>query len=656
MASTSLAKKTSFKSWRRFVTLMSKLTAQQSARRNSTMRTNTNSGLQRASATLLAVCLLVSALAWIAAAAVEIPSASSDAVDSLKIHARYLASDELTGRGVDTPGIKLARDYIAREFARYGLRPGGDNGGYLQSFHVATGIRVTQPSLLSINDEIPLELDAAWIPLGFSKSTTAEGDLVFAGYGITAKEYGYDDYDGIDAQGKVVMVLRYEPPPKDAKSPFRKAPQFSSYATLRAKANNARDHGASAMILVDLHYEGSEQGELISPRASLFQSRNSIVAVQVKRRVAERWLEGRGTSLATLKEMIDRTERPASMALPDLNITIGVTLEQVREPAENIVGLVPGADPRLENEHVIIGAHYDHLGFGHYGTRDLGAADKIHHGADDNASGIAVLLRVAEQLAEGQPKSPRTIVFVAFSAEELGLYGSRHYANHPSLPLSSARAMINLDMVGRLQEDRVTVFGARSARELSGIVTDEARKLGLEIRESDGIGRSDHMSFYSKKVPVLHLFTGIHADYHRPGDTWEKLNYEGMKRIAALVAGTAQRIADAREPFEFVALPARRSGSEPGERPTLRTYLGSIPDYDSDNKGVRLAGVSPGSPAALAGLRAGDVITEFAGKKIQNIEDLMGQLSSKKPGDEVEIVILRASLPWTVKAKLAVRN
>jgi hypothetical protein len=216
--------------------------------------------------------------------------------------------------------------------------------------------------------------------------------------------------------------------------------------------------------------------------------------------------------------------------------------------------------------------------------------------------------------------------------------------------------MINLDMVGRLREERVTVFGTRSAKELSAIIAEEARKLGLEIRESDGIGRSDNMSFYNKKVPAIHFFTGTHADYHRPGDTWDKLNFAGMQRIAALVLGAARRLANTNEPLQFVALPSRASGSEPGEAPAFRTYLGSIPDYEGGNDGVKLAGVSPGSPAALAGLRAGDIITQFAGAKIHTIEDLIGQLSAKKPGDEVEIVVLRASLPQTLKATLAVRN
>ena len=609
---------------------------------------------QRAPVAALAGCLILAA--WLSAAGLEIPVAPSSAPDSLRAHARYLASDELTGRGVDTPGIKLARDHIAREFARHGLRPGGDNGGYLQSFEVATGVNATQPTQLSMGGAV-LALHEDWTPLGFSASGRASDEMVFVGYGVTAKDYGYDDYDGVDVRGKIAIVLRYEPPPKDDKSPFRKAPRYSSHATLRAKANNAREHGAAAMILVDLHQnDGPNAKELISTRRSASRGGRSLVAAQVKRRILTKRLETRGVSLAALKEKIDRTERPASMALPGVNIALTVTLEENRVRAENVVGLIPGSDPSLKHEHIVIGAHYDHLGYGHYGTRDSSTEGEVHHGADDNASGTAVLLHIAERLSKARIKPARTIVFAAFSGEELGLHGSRHYTRHPPLPLSSAKAMLNLDMVGRLRENRVTVFGARSANELSDIVAAEARKLGLEIRESDGIGRSDNISFYNNKVPALHFFSGTHADYHRPSDTWDKLNYDGMRRIADLVLGTARRIADTAERIKFVALPSRRPSSEAGQAPALGAYFGSIPDYDNGDDGVRLAGVSPGSPAALAGLREGDVIVQFAGAKIQNIEDLMEQLSAKKPGDQVEVVVLRSGTPLTAKATLAVRG
>ncbi|MDP2603069.1 MAG: M20/M25/M40 family metallo-hydrolase [Deltaproteobacteria bacterium] len=601
---------------------------------------------------VLSLVVLGGLSAW----AFETPSLLPSAGDALAKHVRFLASDELTGRGVDTPGIKLARDYIAREFASYGLRPGGDNGTYFQSFEVATGVTVKQPTVLVLGGDTLLTLNEQWNPLGSSASGSVAADVVFAGYGITAKDYGYDDYAGIDVKDKIVLVLRYEPPPKNDKSPFRKHPDYSTYAALRAKANNARDHGAAGMILVDLHQSGDGRQELISTRSTLWRGGESLVAAQVKRGVIEAWLETRGISLKASKEKIDREEKPASMALPGAQIALQVTVEEVRQRAENVVGILPGADTALKDQNIVIGAHYDHLGFGHFGTLDSSTEGQIHHGADDNGSGTAALLRIAETMARSTARPARTIVFAAFSGEESGLVGSRHYVNQPPFPLASTVAMLNLDMVGRLRDNRVTVFGARSAQQLSAIVLQEVRSLGLQLTESDGVGRSDHMSFYNKKIPALHFFTGNHSDYHRPSDTWEKLNTDGIAKVVELVSATAQRIALMREPLSFVSLPSRPPGDDGRPGQGYGAYLGSIPDFGDNSEGVRLAGVAEGSPAALAGLREGDLIVRFAGNKVQSLDDLAGFLRGKKPGEEVEIVVLRSGNPVTVMATLRTRG
>jgi aminopeptidase YwaD len=585
----------------------------------------------------------------------EIPSLTSS-VEVVKTHARFLASEKLTGRGIDTPGISFARNYIAGEFTRLGLQPGGDNGSYLQSFEVAAGVRVKHPTSLTLDNQPALTLNQDWTPLGFSASKKVEGPVVFAGYGITAKDYGYDDYQGIDANGKLVIVLRYEPPPNDDKSPFRKYPNYSVNATLRTKANNARDHGAVGMILVDLHHQGDSRRELISTHNSFSRGGTSVVAAQAGRVSIEKWLESHGVSLTKLRDKIDQEGKPASMEVPGGNASLEVNLEEIRQSTENVVAVLPGSDPRLKSESVVIGAHYDHIGYGHYGTRNSSTEGQVHHGADDNASGTAVLLDIARRLSGSDIKPARTIVFAAFSAEELGLFGSRHYVNQPPLPLSSTKAMINLDMVGRLRDGRVTVFGTRSAQEFGAIVKSAATELGLEISESDGIGRSDHMSFYGKKIPALHFFTGVHSDYHAPGDTWDKLNVEGMVKISELVLATIRSLANTNAPLNFVSLPLVPGAQAINEGVAPTTYLGSIPDYSGAEEGVRLAGVSAGSPAALAGLRAGDVIVMLAETKVHNLEDLMLALGSKKPGDEVEIVVLRETQPLKLKAVLGVRG
>ena len=248
-----------------------------------------------------------------------IPAQARSATAELEQHARFLASEKLTGRGVDTPGIKLARDYIAAEFTRYGLKPGGENGSYFQGFDLAVGVKVRQPSSLTLASDGPLALNEEWVPLGLSTSEKVQAEMVFVGYGITAKDYGYDDYAGVDVKGKIVLVLRYEPSPKDARSPFKKFPEYSGHSALRTKANNARDHGAIGMILVDLDNAGGKD-ELLSTGSSLWRGGRSLVAAQVKRGVIEKRLRERGILLAGLKQKIDSTEAPASMALPLLMI------------------------------------------------------------------------------------------------------------------------------------------------------------------------------------------------------------------------------------------------------------------------------------------------------------------------------------------------
>ncbi len=588
--------------------------------------------------------------AWIAAA----PAQTQSATANLEKHAKYLASEQLTGRGVDTPGIKLARDYIAAEFAKHGLKPAGDNGSYFQGFDVAVGVTVKEPSSLKLTTETPLALSEQWVPLGLSASNKVESELVFAGYGITAKDYGYDDYSGVDVKGKIVLVLRYEPPPKNAHSPFKKYPEYSAHSGLRIKASNARDHGAIGMIMVDMN-RPSENQELLSTSSSLWRGGRSLVAAQVKRDVMESRLASLGISLGALKKRIDSAEKPASMPLAGLSAALQVTLEEVRGRAENVVAALPGGDSSLGQENIVIGAHYDHLGLGHFGARDTSAAGSIHFGADDNASGTAVLLDLARRLVRLPVKPARSVVFVAFSAEELGLHGSRHFVDQAG-STSSTKAMINLDMVGRLRGNRLTVFGTRSGHNFSRIVATAAGQLGLNISESDDVGRSDHLSFYNRKIPVLHFFTGTHEDYHRASDTWEKLNYAGMAKVSDLVMASALQIADSREPINFVSLPSRPPREARADEQSLSTYLGSIPEYGVNAEGVQLAGVMDGSPAALAGLRLGDVIIRLASKNIQSIEDLTSALGGQKPGDEVEIIALRAGSPVTFKATLRARG
>lgn len=506
----------------------------------------------RAPITAAAALLLLTALPTLSGWTFELPTLT-DRSEAILRHVRYLASDELMGRGVDNPGIDLARDYIAAEFKRYGLAPGGENGGFFQSLEALVGANVKEPSRLSLGDASPLALHEEWIPLGFSRSGSVEAEVVFAGYGITATDYGYDDYAGLDVKGKIVLVLRYEPPPKDDQSPFRKPPRYSNHATLLSKANNARAHGAIGMILVDLHPPRPGEKGLIPTRRTLGRTDAGIVATQVKREVVERRLEETGISLQELKERIDREEKPASTSLPGLRASLNVALEKITKRTDNVIGVLPGSDPELKKENIIIGAHYDHIGLGYFGTRDTKAEGQIHNGADDNASGTAVLMNLAERLSGRASRPARSVVFIAFTAEEMGVQGSAHYVAHPAFPLASTKAMINLDMVGRMKDNRLTVAGIDTAKEFRPLVTAAGREFGAEINPSSrAFGGSDHAVFYRKNIPVLHFYTGSHEDYHKPTDDWEKLSIEGMMKVSDVVLSVAEKLAVSKEPPTFV--------------------------------------------------------------------------------------------------------
>ncbi|HEY6198099.1 MAG TPA: M20/M25/M40 family metallo-hydrolase [Candidatus Binatia bacterium] len=502
---------------------------------------------------VLAAALFLTFVFSLLSSANEMPrSASAPFAAELTRHVQTLAADDMMGRGVDTPGIDLARDYIAAQFKKYGLAPGGTEG-YFQRLEVTSGVETAGRNEARLGTA-ELALGRDWNPLGLSASAAAEGDVVFAGYGITAENYAYDDYAGIDAKGKIVLVLRYEPPPQDDKSPFGRWPRSSRYATLSAKAANARAHGAAGLILVDL---SSDHDELMSLARGMGREQDDLAAAQIRRETVQTALRGAGVSLSDLKAAIDRDQKPHPTAIAGLKARLAVSLKKISRPTDNVVAVLPGSDPQLKSENIVIGAHYDHLGLGHYGTMDPKAEGQIHNGADDNASGVAVVLSLAQRFAAGKPP-PRTLVFVAFTGEELGLYGSRHFVDHPPFPLTATKAMINLDMVGRMRENRLMVNTADTAKEFRAMIGRAADGLAVDMKATGG--GSDHASFYNKGIPALHFYTGMHEDYHRPTDDWEKLNIGGMVKVSDTVFALATDLAGSREPLAFVKPPSRRGG------------------------------------------------------------------------------------------------
>jgi hypothetical protein len=336
-----------------------------------------------------------------------------------------------------------------------------------------------------------------------------------------------------------------------------------------------------------------------------------------------------------------------------VNSTSGTREAAVANRAtENVVAILPGSDRRLAGQDIVIGAHFDHLGNGPFGSAAHGdSMHLIHHGADDNASGTAGVLEIARILSTSRPRPARTIVFVLFSGEEEGALGSAWYADHPAIPMDSTLAMLNLDMVGRMRDNRLLVLGALSATEWQPLLDSVDAPYHLEVHASgSGWGPSDQNSFYAKQRPVLHFFTDLHADYHAPADTWDKINADGIETVAHLVADMARRLASRRQPLTFVNAPPPVMAS--GER----AYLGSIPDMTSEPGGVKLTGVTAGSPAEAGGLKAGDVITAIGTDSVVSLADMQNALVKHHPGDSVDIKVRRGDAVVTLTVVLGRRK
>lgn len=565
--------------------------------------------------------------------------------------AATLADDAMEGRGTGDKGNDMAALAIAEWMDGIGLA--APRGGRMQPFEATIGIEVGSGNVLA-----GAEYGKDWIPLGFSRSGEVAGELVFVGYGIRARELGYDDYAGIDVKGKVALAMRFEPGENAADSPFDgKRP--TRHSDLRTKAIQAREAGAVALVLVAPAQSPDEPDRLPPLKSMGPLSDAGIPVLQVTRAQAERWLSASGVTLAEAQGRIDAGYRPASFALKDARIEGRVDLHPKRAQTRNVMGLIPGRGA-LASEYVVVGAHYDHLGFGGQGSfqPDLHA---IHNGADDNASGVAGMLCAARRLVgQGEaPDSRRSLLFVGFSAEEIGLGGSAWFVEH--LPVGKTEdlaAMINLDMVGRMVDGKLSVLGAQSSSAWDALVK-AANAAAPEVTISaggDGYGPSDHSSFYAAGVPVVHLFTGAHEQYHSPADDFDLLNVEGGAAVTRITAALADAVARGARP-DYVRTSASAPGG--GDSRGYGAYFGSVPDYgamEAADGGVRLSDVRPGSPAEKAGVRKGDRIVGMAGVTINNLYDMTYVLRDHRPGETIDVIVVRDGQSHSLRATLSQRE
>jgi len=574
------------------------------------------------------------------------------AAEDLKKRISFLADPATEGRLTGSRGEAKAAEYVAEVFKRLGLEPAGDQGSWFQSFEFTAGVSLGKQNQLQAPGQKAYALNQEWRPLPFSQTgKLAEAEVVFGGYGLVAPESqgqpGYDSYVHLDLKDKWVLVFRFLP---EQVTPERRQ-YLSRFSGLRYKAMVAREKGARGLIVVS-GPNSQVKEQLVSFEAGASVGSMSLGVLTVSDALAAHWLKASGKSLKSLQDQLDSGEWMQGFALPGLKLSAEVEISKEKKTSRNILARLPGSGKGAHQ--LMIGAHLDHLGHGE-GQSSLASGDdkgKIHAGADDNASGSAGVLELAEYFADQAQQGktlPQDLVFALWSGEELGLLGSNHYVENLSkTQLEKFSAYLNMDMVGRL-EKALVLQGVGSSSVWPGLLERNNLMLGLPlVTQQTSYLPTDATSFYLKGIPILSAFTGAHADYHTPRDTAEKINYPGTQQVVDLLGRIGAEIARKDLKLDYISM-KKPEGQE--NRGGLRVYLGSIPDYASgDIKGLKLSGVSSGGPAEKAGLKAGDVIVMLGGRKIENIYDYTYAIDTLKIGQETEVVIVRAG--QTLKLKI----
>jgi Peptidase family M28/PDZ domain/PA domain len=568
---------------------------------------------------------------------------------------KTLTEDKMEGRGDGTRGLLRAEHLLEARYKSLGLVPAGTQG-FLQPFTVTTGAKLKGKNHLVYQlaeSKTELKLEQDYVPFSFSESGSAIAPLIFAGYGITADEFGYDDYAGIEVKDKIAVVLRYEPASFAAKTGNQ---GLTHHSQLITKAINARNHGAKGLVLVNGKLGDGEE-DLLTHFGSVSGPENvGILSAQVKNSIAQNWFEAAGKSLKDVQEQINASGKPFSFAFSDhLQAMLSIQIETTHATVNNVLAYLPGKT----NEYIILGAHYDHLGRGNSDSLAPSQIGRIHPGADDNASGTAGVLELARLFAPMKGQLQRGILFASFAGEELGLLGSATWVKNPTRPLDKAVAMLNMDMIGRIRDGKVYIGGVGTGSTFRKILEQAQNESHLKFDYSQGgYASSDHTSFVAQKIPVLFFFSGLHADYHKPSDTWEKINPDAAAHLLNVVAATTVAVASASERPAFVNVVESNphSGGVPGGGGGYGPYFGSIPDFGQTENGVKFSDVKPGSPAAKAGLKAGDVLIQFGDKPIKNLYDFTDALRRSKVGDIVHVTVLRDGKELQADVKLEQRK
>ena len=553
----------------------------------------------------------------------------------LKADVYYLASDSLKGRKPGTPGANLAAEYIRKKFTVSGLKLLAEKG--FQYFEIVSDVNLGEKNSLTFQGfEGVVKKD--FIPLAYSSNGEVNQPVVFVGYGfdIDQDSLKWKDYAGVDVKGKWVMILRADPELDNMES------KFIPYTELRSKILTAKDHGAAGVLVVS-PVALDKDDKLIQLTSDNNDVTSGIPVINIKRDVANLLLQASGFRIDSLENILNKSKKPRSIEIATVvDGTASIVLK--REKTENVIGMLEGKDPVLKNEIIVIGAHYDHLGFGGTGSGSrMPDTVAIHNGADDNASGTAMVMELAGKLASVKKGIKRSIIFVSFSGEEMGLLGSKYFVDHCPVEMKKIKAMFNFDMVGRFDKEKnaISISGTGTSAESDSIIKMYEKGLPFTVTHSpDGYGPSDHASFYAANIPVFYFSTGAHTDYHTPFDDAEKLNYDKEKEIGDFAFNIILNIDKKLMPLTFRESGKKESSGRSGRR--LKVTLGIMPDFaGTEKKGLRVDGVTKGGPAAKGGILKGDVIISINGMSVGNIYDYMARLQKLKHGLTISVEVIR---------------
>lgn len=519
----------------------------------------------------------------------KLRKADKEIIAELQTDINYLSNDKLEGRRSGTAGETMASDYIITDFAKAGLKPMGDSGTWLQRFEIYDGRDISH-SIFTINNSALL-LNTEFFPLPFSAGGKVEGSPA-----VALQESGSPWFYDL----------------KEAIETAQSNPHFDLNKFMREKIKQFAGKGASAVIFYNS--SKTDDGIVFDPAEGIRPEK--IPALYVTK-------TGRKKYLKDISQTLD--------------VEIDVEMEERKRWGHNILGYLDNGAPYT----VIIGAHYDHLGFGEDGNSLYHGTEKmIHPGADDNASGVAGMIELARLLKK--TKNPKTnYLFIAFSGEESGLIGSKHFTEYPTLPLSKISYMMNLDMIGRLNDSThaLTIGGYGTSPQWSDLINSTMnKKLFILNVDSSGTGPSDHTSFYLKSIPVLFFFTGIHSDYHKPTDRADKINYPGELQVIKLIYAITQKMDGMNKPVF-----AKTHDRQFGVAPAFNVTLGIMPDYSFPGSGLRIDAISEGRPAEKAGLRTGDIITRLGNYSVISLQTYMDALSKFNRDDQTTVVFLRGN-------------